>query len=77
MSKGGVSIVLTLSGPLAQRLKAYLKREWPGQQMGPAIMRKALREFLERELRVETRELGPAPEVIAIMRGMDEEGDYR
>ena len=50
MTSSRVDIRLTISDPvLAQRFRTYLQREW-GTQKGAAelVLRRALREFLER-----------------------------
>ena len=40
---------VVFQGDLARRLRAYLDARWPGQQVANEIIRRAVREFLDRE----------------------------
>lgn len=48
--KGDFSLILNITGPLAERLREYLGQEFPNEHRAtPLVLRRALREFLERE----------------------------
>ncbi len=40
---------LVISGDLADRLQQYLDESWSGQHVAAIVVRRALREFLDRE----------------------------
>ena len=67
-----IDIRVTFSKELTEKLRAYLKENWPGEDMTANVIRKSVREFLDRQDNLEKEFATAAHEAIK-MKNKEEE----